>query len=227
MPLPGTSACPNGSFYCRNRGHEAKVLSTSFVDDGVCGERRAAVARGSSGCGGGGGGARRRCRTHAHACAAPVQHLTQRPHAVARVLSAADCCDGSDELSGCKNTCIEKNSAKRDALRKKIDELKAALDKKAAYAASAAGVRENIRQRHANVDGDIAKAEAELERLTGARAARRGGGNLACVRAGQPCMSASMDTPLRMQACRHACRLSMRLLLVACVGSLPVTAQGC
>ena len=33
----GTAACPNGVFYCRNRGHEAKIMSTSFVDDGVCG----------------------------------------------------------------------------------------------------------------------------------------------------------------------------------------------
>ncbi|KAF8065786.1 glucosidase 2 subunit beta [Scenedesmus sp. PABB004] len=77
-----------------------------------------------------------------------------------------DCCDGSDELSGCKNTCIEKNSATRDALRARIGEYKASLEKKAAYAASAAGVRENIKQRHANVDGDIARAEAELEKLT-------------------------------------------------------------
>jgi hypothetical protein len=33
----GTAACPNGVFYCRNRGHEPKLLATSFVDDGVCG----------------------------------------------------------------------------------------------------------------------------------------------------------------------------------------------
>lgn len=79
----------------------------------------------------------------------------------------ADCCDGSDELSGCKNTCIEKNSAKRDALKQKIDEYKASLEKKAQYAASAAGVRENIKLRHQNVDGDIANTEQELEKLTG------------------------------------------------------------
>ncbi|WIA37222.1 hypothetical protein OEZ86_014172 [Tetradesmus obliquus] len=110
---PGTSACPNGVFYCRNKGHEPRLLATSFVDDGVC-----------------------------------------------------DCCDGTDELSGCKNTCIEKNSAKRDALRAKIDEYKASLEKKGQYAASAAGVREHIKQRHANVDGDIAATEQELQKLT-------------------------------------------------------------
>jgi hypothetical protein len=79
----------------------------------------------------------------------------------------ADCCDGTDELSGCKNTCIEKNSAKRDALRAKIDEYKASLEKKAQYASSAAGVREHIKQRHQNVDGDIASTEQELQKLAG------------------------------------------------------------
>lgn len=33
---PGTSACPAGVFYCRNAGHEARLLGKSFVDDGVC-----------------------------------------------------------------------------------------------------------------------------------------------------------------------------------------------
>lgn len=81
--------------------------------------------------------------------------------------ACADCCDGSDELSGCKNTCIEKNSAKRDALKQKIDEYRASLEKKTQYASSAAGVREHIKQRHQNVDGDIANTEEELQKLTG------------------------------------------------------------
>lgn len=113
---PGTSACPNGVFYCRNRGHEPKVLSTAFVDDGIC-----------------------------------------------------DCCDGTDELSGCKNTCIEKNSAKRDSIKKQIEDYQAALDKKAQYVSSAHGVRTNIKTRFANVDKDIAAAEKELERLAAER----------------------------------------------------------
>jgi len=33
---PGTSACPRGTFYCRNRGHTARALPSSFVNDGVC-----------------------------------------------------------------------------------------------------------------------------------------------------------------------------------------------
>jgi hypothetical protein len=80
---------------------------------------------------------------------------------------SSDCCDGTDELSGCKNTCIEKNSAKRDAIQKEIADYQAALDRKGQYASSASGVRENIKQRFANVDSDLEQAEKELERLKG------------------------------------------------------------
>lgn len=33
---PGTPACHNGIFYCRNKGHEPRLLPAQFVDDGVC-----------------------------------------------------------------------------------------------------------------------------------------------------------------------------------------------
>ena len=33
---PGTSACPNGRFYCANRGFRPKTLYASHVNDGVC-----------------------------------------------------------------------------------------------------------------------------------------------------------------------------------------------
>jgi hypothetical protein len=89
------------------------------------------------------------------------------PLLICPLLFSADCCDGTDELSGCKNTCIEKNSAKRDAIKRQIDDYKAALDRRGQYASSAHGVRENIKQRFANVDSEIEKAEQELQRLAG------------------------------------------------------------
>jgi protein kinase C substrate 80K-H len=33
----GTSACPNGRFFCRNRGHMAATIFSSRVNDGICG----------------------------------------------------------------------------------------------------------------------------------------------------------------------------------------------
>lgn len=33
---PGTSACPNGKFYCKNKGHAPLVLFSSRVNDGIC-----------------------------------------------------------------------------------------------------------------------------------------------------------------------------------------------
>ncbi|KAL1565699.1 glucosidase 2 subunit beta [Salvia divinorum] len=33
---PGTSACPNGRFYCKNAGHAPVVLYSSRVNDGIC-----------------------------------------------------------------------------------------------------------------------------------------------------------------------------------------------
>ncbi|RIA98631.1 glucosidase II beta subunit-like-domain-containing protein [Glomus cerebriforme] len=33
---PGTSACPNGKFYCTNAGHIPSYISSKLVNDGVC-----------------------------------------------------------------------------------------------------------------------------------------------------------------------------------------------
>jgi len=33
---PGTSACPNSTFYCKNKGHKSAIIPSSKVNDGIC-----------------------------------------------------------------------------------------------------------------------------------------------------------------------------------------------
>lgn len=74
-------------------------------------------------------------------------------------------CDGTDELEGCKNTCIEKNAAVRESLKQKVDDYKRALAKRAEYAAGAAQARKDMKARMGVIDSEIAAAEAEVESL--------------------------------------------------------------
>ena len=35
---PGTSACSEATFYCKNEGHSPKRIKSMFVNDGICGK---------------------------------------------------------------------------------------------------------------------------------------------------------------------------------------------
>lgn len=37
LGFAGTSACPNGKFYCKNAGHAPLFVYSSRVNDGICG----------------------------------------------------------------------------------------------------------------------------------------------------------------------------------------------
>jgi hypothetical protein len=86
-----------------------------------------------------------------------------RPHA----RTPADCCDGSDEAQGCENACLERNLHAQEELRRQIGEVQAALDTRKQYAASAIGKVDEMRAKLAGIDGEIAAAEKEVERLAG------------------------------------------------------------
>ncbi|KAL6576659.1 hypothetical protein OROMI_010935 [Orobanche minor] len=99
---PGTSACPNGQFYCKNTGHAPVILYSSRVNDGICGKRP-------------------------FTSDTPVQTDNNCSPARFSVFRSASnktyCCDGSDEYDGktkCPNTCWEAGKVAREKLIKKI-----------------------------------------------------------------------------------------------------------
>ena len=100
--ITGSSACSNGKFYCKNKGHEEQILDASFVDDGIC-----------------------------------------------------DCCDGTDELKGCTNTCLEKSAGALLSLQQKVSSYSHLLNKKAGYVSQAAERRKHWASRTHTIDTDI------------------------------------------------------------------------
>ena len=102
----GTSACSNGQFYCRNRGHQPLLLNASFVDDGICGKHPEPFSMYYPG--------------HAISCCKLSYMYT-------------DCCDGTDEAKGCKNTCRAAGSAARQDLVSKTKEYTAGVKTRQKY----------------------------------------------------------------------------------------------
>jgi hypothetical protein len=79
----------------------------------------------------------------------------------------ADCCDGSDEVSGCKNTCLEKNAAVREGLKQKLADYKKALKTKHVVLDSADAKRHHIQERLQNIPADITAAQQRVAQLAG------------------------------------------------------------
>ncbi|KAF7120783.1 hypothetical protein RHSIM_Rhsim13G0234500 [Rhododendron simsii] len=146
---PGTSACPDGKFYCRNAGHAPLSIFSSKVNDGICGKRSFSIVLFS-------GKSSITVRLYVvyqiylwkemqqvgRAFSSSIPKILLGLDWLAEVLSVHafradekgpwnpvsyiamfDCCDGSDEYNGkvkCSNTCWEAGKVARDKLKKKI-----------------------------------------------------------------------------------------------------------
>jgi hypothetical protein len=123
----------------------------------------------------------------------------------------ADCCDGSDELDGCTNTCIEKNAAVREGLKQKVEDYKRALDKRREYAAGAAARRAEMGVRLGSIDGEIAAAEKEVERTQGGGRVSAVAGAVDVARTrGRPSPMRDRQTAGRRAAAAESWRVGVR-----------------
>src|SRR5690606_562312 len=82
----GTSACSEGSFFCANSWHIPKIIPSSRVNDGICGNEQ------------------KHPSTHRH----PILSLHFQIYIY--IFWLLDCCDSSDEYKNpnlCVNNCKE------------------------------------------------------------------------------------------------------------------------
>ncbi|KAI8473523.1 MAG: glucosidase II beta subunit-like-domain-containing protein [Monoraphidium minutum] len=177
---PGTSACANGVFYCRNRGHEARVLSTSFVDDGVCDccdgsdelegckntciERNAAVREGLKAKVEDYRRALARRQEYAAGAADARRAMKERLAGIDAEIAAAEAAVEAriDDRIKLEGTAEERQAARLEARKEEVARLKA----EAAAAAEA----------DAEAAAAAAAAAAEIEAATAAAAEAGGGG---------------------------------------------------
>lgn len=83
-----------------------------------------------------------------------------------------DCCDGSDERTGCQDTCVQQGLAALEALRQQLQSQREGLKARAQYIAGASAIIEGwIKERDA-LAPTIQSRREEVDRLQG-RDARR------------------------------------------------------
>lgn len=91
----------------------------------------------------------------------------------------ADCCDGSDEPSGCPNTCLQASEGLKKSLRDEIGKYDQALGKRAEYVRAAEAARQSWNTRGQTLEQEIQKVKADVAELTSgwpAYVCRGGGG---------------------------------------------------
>ncbi|KAL6754229.1 hypothetical protein V8C86DRAFT_1791960 [Haematococcus lacustris] len=79
-----------------------------------------------------------------------------------------DCCDGSDEASGlCKNTCLEKSSTQKQAIRDRMAQISQSLGKKAELLSQAAEMKSVWASKAHTIQSELEAQQAEVTRLEG------------------------------------------------------------
>ena len=119
------------------------MLSASFVDDGICGKK---ASRHISGF-----------------LVLTCLSARLRFDLCASLYRYTDCCDGTDELKGCSNTCIEKSAGALLELQQKVAAYSNTLAKKASYVHQAAERRKNWAARTHTIDSEITAKMIDVE----------------------------------------------------------------
>ena len=143
---PGTAACSNGRFYCRNKGHQPLVLNSSFVDDGICGMHLT------------------RQLTYFHL----LESVGRVKISDGLLWLYADCCDGSDELQGCKNTCKAAGSAARQELTSQSKDYAAGAKSRLKYVSQSQANKQLWKLDLTQVQKDISQQQTITDKAKGA-----------------------------------------------------------
>jgi hypothetical protein len=83
------------------------------------------------------------------------------------MILTSDCCDGTDELRGCTNTCLEKSAGRLIELQQKVASYGDMLAKKANYVEQAAARRKEWGARSHTIDEEIRAKLSVVEAARG------------------------------------------------------------
>ena len=83
-------------------------------------------------------------------------------------MGVADCCDGSDELQGCKNTCKAAGSAARQELASKSKDYAAGANSRLKYVSQSQANKQRWKLDLAQVQKDISQQQTMTDKAKGA-----------------------------------------------------------
>lgn len=90
------------------------------------------------------------------------------PHIdVSALVGCTDCCDGTDEKTGCRNSCLDKSAALRTAARGLVDQYVAALVDKDQSIAAGHATKAQLLTQVRTIHHDILTQQAAVKVLEG------------------------------------------------------------